>query len=114
MTGQVHEAEDLVQDAFEDVLKKNPDGVQNAKPYLTRIVMNKAIDRLQHLKKQRELYPALWLPEPNITQKENTNHDILSYVFLHLMEALNHVARAVLILRESFDYAYEEIATSVT
>jgi RNA polymerase sigma-70 factor, ECF subfamily len=110
MTGQVHEAEDLVQDAFEDVLKKNHDAVQNAKSYLTRIVMNKAIDRLTHLKKQREQYPALWLPEPYITQSDNNAHDILPYAFLHVMEDLNPVERAVFILRESFDYSYEDIA----
>jgi RNA polymerase sigma-70 factor (ECF subfamily) len=110
MTGQVHEAEDIVQDAFEDVLKTKNDDIQNPRSYLTRMVMNKAIDRLTHLKKQRQEYPALWLPEPYITQPENNAHDILPYVFLHLMEDLNAVERAVFILRESFDYSYEDIA----
>lgn len=112
MTGQVHEAEDLVQDAFEDVLKKKELDVQNVKSYLTRIVINKAIDRLTRLKKNREQYPALWLPEPYITESESAqNADVLPYAFLYLIESLNPVERAVFILRESFDYTYEEIAS---
>lgn len=110
MTGQVQEAEDIVQDAFEDVLKKQRNDVQNVKSYLTRIVMNKAIDRLSHLKRQRETYPGPWLPEPYITQSDSPHHDILPYAFIHVMEELNSVERAVFILRESFDYPYEEIA----
>jgi RNA polymerase sigma-70 factor, ECF subfamily len=54
MTGQVQEAEDIVQDAFVDALTKEQHDVRNAKSYLTRIVMNKAIDRLTLLKKQRQ------------------------------------------------------------
>jgi RNA polymerase sigma-70 factor, ECF subfamily len=113
MTGEVQEAEDIVQEAFEDTLTKKPDNVQNAKAYLTRIVMNKAIDRLARLKKRREQYPAIWLPEPYITESESNNghdHDILPYAFLHLMEELNPLERAVFILRESFDHDYDDIA----
>jgi RNA polymerase sigma-70 factor, ECF subfamily len=111
MTGQVQEAEDIVQDAFEDMLKKETEEVRNTRSYFTRIVMNKAIDRLAHLKKQREQYPGLWLPEPYITQAEDhQDHDTISYAFLHLMEDLNPVERAVFILREAFDYSYEDVA----
>jgi hypothetical protein len=37
----VHEAEDIVQDAFEDVLKKKDHDVHHAKSYLTRIELSK-------------------------------------------------------------------------
>lgn len=111
MTGQVQEAEDIVHDAFADVLTKQNDGVRNAKSFLTRIVMNKAIDRLNYLKKERERYPSLWLPEPYITQGQgNDQTDILPYAFLHLMEELNPLERAVFILRQAFDYSYEDIS----
>jgi RNA polymerase sigma-70 factor, ECF subfamily len=111
MTGQVQEAEDIVQDAFTDVLIKQPEAVRSPKSFLTRIVMNKAIDRLGVLKKERERYPALWLPEPYITQRHGSDStDILSYAFLHLLEALNPLERAVFILREAFDHSYEDIA----
>ena len=112
ITGQVHEAEDIIQDAFEDVLKKKDEDVQNLKSYLTRIVINKSIDRLNTLKKARENYPSLWLPEPYITESENPqSSDILPYAFLFLLELLNPVERAVFILRESFGKSYDEIAS---
>lgn len=111
MTGQVEEAEDIVQDTFQDTLTKSEMDILNVKSYLTRIVINKAIDRLALLKKQRENYPSLWLPEPYISAEENTSDvDILPYAFVRLMEDLNPIERAVFILRESFDYSYHEIA----
>jgi RNA polymerase sigma-70 factor, ECF subfamily len=111
MIGQIHEAEDIVQDAFEDVIAKGEREVKNSKSYLTRIVMNKAIDRLGRLKVQREHYPALWLPEPYISEDErSTEADILPYAILHLIEQLNPLERAVFILREAFNYSYEDIA----
>ena len=99
MTGQVQEAEDIVQDAFEDVLNKQREDIHNVKAYLTRIVMNKAIDRLAHLRKLRESYPGPWLPEPYMIPTEGASPDILPYAFLHLLEELNPVERAVFILR---------------
>lgn len=112
MLGQVQEAEDVVQDAFEDFLINKAEKINNIKSYLTRIVINKCIDRLAELKKQRELYPALWLPEPYIISESDglQNADILPYVFVHLMENLNPIERAVVILREGFDYTYDEIS----
>ena len=98
MTGQVHEAEDIVQDAFEDILKKDIQSVRDLKSYLTRIVINKSADRLTILTKEREQYPGVWLPEPYIAASEETgNSDILPYAFMYLIEGLNPVERAVFI-----------------
>jgi RNA polymerase sigma-70 factor, ECF subfamily len=111
MTGEVHEAEDIVQDAFEDLLKQSAGDIKSLKSYLTRIVINKSVDRITRLKKERENYPGVWLPEPYLTESENDiNADILPYAFIHLLENLNPVERAVTILREAFNYSYEEIA----
>ena len=111
MTGEVHEAEDIIQDAFEDVLKKKDKDIKNAKSYLTRIVINKSIDRLKDLKAAREHYPALWLPEPLITDTDSPHKtDVLPYAILYLIEVLNPIERAVFILRESFGESYDEIA----
>jgi RNA polymerase sigma-70 factor (ECF subfamily) len=113
MIGQVQEAEDLVQDSFEDILNIKPKDIKSVKSYLTRIVINKSIDRLTSLKKQRENYPALWLPEPYITieGEDQESKDILPYSFMHLLEKLNPVERAVVILREAFDYEYEQLGS---
>lgn len=111
--GEVEEAKDIVQDSFESWLKIQSSGVKHPKAYLAKIVTHKAIDRLKALKKQRETYPGQWLPEPVVypNQSDVQSHaDILPYALLCTLEKLNPVERAVLILRESFDFDYEPLA----
>lgn len=111
MTGEIHEAEDIVQDAFEAVNRQQENAVTNPKAYFTRIVVNKSIDRLKELQVQRVSYPGPWLPEPVVTLPgETSNEHTLDYAIMHLAEQLNPVERAVFILREAFSYSYAEIA----
>ena len=111
MLGEVEAAEDIVQDAFEKWLTVDHSKVTNEKAYLSRIVMNKSIDRLEKLKKEREAYKGTWLPEPvvydTLPAEEEYN---LDFAILFLLEKLNPYERAVLVLRESFDMDYAEIA----
>jgi RNA polymerase sigma-70 factor (ECF subfamily) len=115
MLGSVAEAEDIVQDAFlryheADVEAESP------KAYLATVTTRLAIDQLRSARSRRELYPGQWLPEP-IVGDEAVRHaetaDSLSLAFLHLLEKLAPVERAVFLLREVFDYPYEEIAPIV-
>jgi RNA polymerase sigma-70 factor (ECF subfamily) len=75
-----------------------------------------AIDQLRSARARREIYPGEWLPEP-LVDDEAARHaetaDSLSLAFLHLLEKLAPVERAVFLLREVFDYPYEEIAAIV-
>jgi RNA polymerase sigma-70 factor (ECF subfamily) len=115
MLGSVAEAEDVVQDAFlryheADVEAESP------KAYLATVTTRLAIDQLRSARARREVYPGQWLPEP-IVGDEAVRHaetaDSLSLAFLHLLEKLAPVERAVFLLREVFDYLYEEIAPIV-
>ncbi|WP_225000156.1 sigma-70 family RNA polymerase sigma factor [Cesiribacter sp. SM1] len=113
--GEIQEAEDLVQDTFEVVLGKEVSGIKNPKAYLTRIVANKSIDRLQVLKKQREAYPGTWLPEPLITFTDAVpegvpQEGILAYEVLYALDQLNPTERAAFVLRTAFDYPYQELS----
>lgn len=109
--GEIQEAEDLVQDAFEAVLSGDSSSVKNIKPYLTRIVANKAIDRLHALKKQREHYPGTWLPEPLIAAADAPAQEgVLQYEVLHALQQLNPTERAAFVLRTAFDYPYRELS----
>ncbi|MFO7257408.1 MAG: sigma-70 family RNA polymerase sigma factor [Bacteroidota bacterium] len=110
--GDIQEAEDIVQDAFEGWYEKRRD-VQHPKAYLSRIVVNKSIDRLEAAKKERELYKGPWLPVPVVSEtpsQEKHPQDLLPIAVLALLEKLNPIERAVFILREAFDYPYREIA----
>lgn len=115
MLGSVADAEDVVQDAFlryheADVEAESP------KAYLATVTTRLAIDELRSARARREVYPGEWLPEP-IVGDEEVRHaetaDSLSLTFLHLLEKLSPIERAVFLLREVFDYPYDEVARIV-
>lgn len=111
--GEVQEAEDIVQEAFAYYLTLKEEQVHNQKSYLSRVVANKAIDRLKELKKQRESYPGIWLPEPFVhqdTASKAAEKDIMSFEALSALESLNPVERAVFVLREAFSFPFSELA----
>ena len=115
MLGSVADAEDVVQEAF---LRYHAAEVEPESPkaYLATITTRLAIDQLRSARTQRELYPGEWLPEP-LAEEEAAQHaemaDSLSLTFLHLLEKLSPVERAVFLLREVFDYPHEDVARIV-
>jgi RNA polymerase sigma-70 factor, ECF subfamily len=107
MLGVVEEAEDIVQDAY--VKWISAEDVYEPKAYLARIAVNQSIKRLNELRKEREHYVGLWMPEPYITLEPDPSPTV-EYGLLFLLERLNPNERAVFILRESFSEAYDAIA----
>jgi RNA polymerase sigma-70 factor, ECF subfamily len=115
MLGSVTEAEDVVQEAFlryhaSDVAVESP------KAYLATVTTRLAIDELRSARARREVYPGQWLPEPLVDDdafRHAETADSLSLAFLHLLEKLSPVERAVFLLREVFDYPYGEVARIV-
>jgi RNA polymerase sigma-70 factor (ECF subfamily) len=107
MLAVVEEAEDMVQDVYEKWLLVKDAKVPKA--YLGRMVVNRSIDRLNELKKNRESYKGEWLPEPYITLEQDAVPS-LEYGLLFLLERLNPSERAVFILREGFSEEYNTIA----
>jgi len=115
MLGSVAEAEDVVQETF---LRLHEAGVEPESPraYLATITTRLAIDELRSARSRREVYPGEWLPEPLVDDdalRQAEMADSLSLTFLHLLEKLSPVERAVFLLREVFDYPYDEIARIV-
>jgi RNA polymerase sigma-70 factor (ECF subfamily) len=115
MLGSVAEAEDVVQDAF---LRYHEAGgaADSPKAYLATVTTRLAIDRLRSARARREVYPGEWLPEPIVdddTARHAETADSLSLAFLHLLEQLSPVERAVFLLRDVFDYPYDDVAQIV-
>src|SRR3954453_4297762 len=118
MLGTASDAEDVVQEAYLRLEQSERDGVvvRSDKAYLTTITTRLAIDQLRSARRQRETYYGPWLPEPLVTSPEPDGaamleqSDSLSFSFLVLLERLSPLERAVFLLREVFDYGYDEIA----
>jgi RNA polymerase sigma-70 factor, ECF subfamily len=117
MVGSVSEAEDLVQEAFLRYHRAQPTDVENPKAYLSAVTTRLSIDHLRSARTRREEYIGPWLPEPLVVDERAPDPsaqaelaDSLSLAFLVLLERLSPVERAAFLLREVFDYPYDEIA----
>ena len=119
MLGTVMDAEDMVQETFIRWQQAANQTIKSPKAYLTTIMTRLCIDHLRSAKVQREQYVGPWLPEPIVTSKLADPialaelSDSLSMAFLVLLERLSPIERAVFLLREVFDYSYEEIGQIV-
>lgn len=122
MLGSAAEAEDVVQDAFIRFRTARPVEVRSPRAYLITIVTRLALDVLGSARTRREQYVGHWLPEPIPTYAGRgpgspewavEQDESISMAFLVLMERLTPVERAVVVLREAFDYDYHEIAEVV-
>ena len=121
MLGSVSEAEDVVQEAYlrlHAALEKD-ERIESPRAYLSTVVTRLGIDELRSARVRRERYVGEWLPEPVVTsldedpERQAEVADSLSLAFLVLLESLSPEQRAVFLLREVFDYGYDEIAAIV-
>ncbi|EQA51858.1 sigma-70 family RNA polymerase sigma factor [Leptospira kmetyi] len=115
MTGSVTDAEDIVQESFLRWEKSGSTEIRSPKAFLSTIATRLSLDTLRKVKNKRETYIGPWLPEPIPTspEMEEPDPETLDLAFLHLLEKLNPIERAVFILRESFDVDYKIIAEAV-
>jgi RNA polymerase sigma-70 factor (ECF subfamily) len=120
MLGRVADAEDMVQETFVRWQQQDESSIQSAKAWLIATTTRLSIDQLRSARRQREEYVGVWLPEPLIEADDALSParaaelaDSLGVAFLHLLEELSPIERAVYILREAFDHDYAEIARIV-
>jgi RNA polymerase sigma-70 factor (TIGR02957 family) len=121
MLGSVADAEDIVQEALLRIHRALDQGerIESPRAYVATVATRLAIDQLRSARARRETYAGEWLPEPLVTDAADdpARHaemaDSLSLAFLVLLESLSPEQRAVLLLRDVFDYGYEEIARIV-
>jgi RNA polymerase sigma-70 factor (ECF subfamily) len=110
MLGSAMDAEDIVQEAF--LRYQGAHNIEMPKAFLTTVVTRLCLDQLKSARAQRESYIGPWLPEPLITAQTpfDNEYESISLAFLVLLESLTPVERAVFLLREVFDYDYNDIA----
>ncbi len=121
MLGSVSEAEDVVQEALLRVHRALDGGktIESPRAFIATVTTRLAIDELRRARTRRESYVGEWLPEPIVTGGEDDPAsaaemaDSLSMAMLVLLESLSPEQRAVMLLRDVFDYGYDEIAQIV-
>lgn len=132
LTGSFADAEDLVQSTFERALERPPpDTGRPWRPWLVRVAMNLGRDHLRRRRRRRydgpwlpapmptpdmpvpEEEPGLDAPEPWSTQGRYELMESVSYAFLLALEELTPSQRAVLLLRDVFDYSGRETAEAL-
>lgn len=116
MLGLVMEAEDVLQEAFIRWRNVPVQEVDSGRAYLSAVVTRLCIDQLRSAQARREEYIGPWLPEPLIADPSKEPYqavalsESLSMAFPVILENLTPDERAAFLLREVFDYEYEDIA----
>ncbi|MFR9780243.1 RNA polymerase sigma factor SigJ [Micromonospora sp. MS34] len=117
LLGSLHDAEDVLQEAYLRWLDVDRESVAEPRRYLSRVVTRLALDRLRARQAARETYVGPWLPEPVPTDPSPFGpldsvelRDSLSTALLHLLERLTPPERAVYVLHTAFALPYAEIA----
>ena len=130
MTGSATDADDIVQDTFVKALERPPADMEAPiRPWLVKVAMNLSRDHLR--RRRRREYVGPWLPAPVLTDSDDhlqldhpnstedspgVRYDLIESVtlaFLLALEALTPAQRAVLLLRDVFDYSTIETAEAL-
>jgi RNA polymerase sigma-70 factor (ECF subfamily) len=132
LTGCAADADDLVQETFVRAMERPPRRRDAPwRPWLVRVAVNLGRDLLRR-RRVRGAYPGPWLPSPIETGEEESppavevelagagstegRYDMLesvTFAFLLALEALTPAQRAVLLLRDVFDYSVSEAAEAL-
>lgn len=116
MTSSVMDADDVVQESwvrFDRALGRGED-IENPAAFLTTVATRLSIDRLRSASKKRENYVGPWLPEPILTDRDPAHiveiDESVRLGFLHVLDRLGPVDRAVFLLHDIFDFTYHEVS----
>jgi RNA polymerase sigma-70 factor (TIGR02957 family) len=117
MLGSAVDAEDVLQETWLRWASVDFDTIRDPRAYLVRVTTRQALTRLRALNRRKESYVGPWLPEPLLTTPDVAEDvelaDSVSMAMLLVLETLNPTERAVFVLREVFEFGYDEIAEAV-
>ena len=117
MLGSAADAEDVLQETWLRWADVDRAQVRDDRAYLVRITTRLALNRMRTNARRREAYVGPWLPEPLLTTPDVAEDvelaDSVSLAMLTVLETLRPTERAVFVLREVFDFGYDEIAAAV-
>jgi RNA polymerase sigma factor (sigma-70 family) len=128
ITGSAADADDVVQETFIRAYEHAPAHLDDPRRWLMRVAINAGRDVLR--RRKRRAYVGPWLPTPIETGDDappsfepaveghtlEGRYDLMesvSLAFLQALEALTPTQRAVLLLRDVFDYSAAEAAIAL-
>jgi RNA polymerase sigma factor (sigma-70 family) len=107
------DAEDIVQETFVKWLTVEQEKIQNTKAYLIRAVTNNCLNHINSLKRKKEEYLDQVSEAFNRFKETNLSHLDLDANLAAAMKVLHTklepLERAVFVLKEAFDFDYEEL-----
>ncbi|AGT09921.1 RNA polymerase sigma factor SigJ [Paracoccus aminophilus] len=113
MTGSVAESEDLVQQAW--LRFAQAEGVEDSARWMSTVVTRLALDHLKSARVRREAYVGAWLPEPILSDAAPDAEagwivtEEVGIALVLMLERLTPEMRAAFLLRDAFDYGFDEI-----
>ena len=119
MLGSVADAEDMVQETWLRLGKADSAAIENPRAYLCAIVTHLCIDHLRSARTRHEVASGMTLPEPlsqsmvALPTDSATLAESLSIAFLAMLQNLAPTERAAFILREVFDFDYDDVSRIV-
>jgi RNA polymerase sigma-70 factor, ECF subfamily len=114
MLGSVADAEDMVQDTFVRWKQAGRPEPEHPRAWFAKVCTRLCLDRLKSAQRQRERYVGVWLPDPLVPVSDEPPRveldESVSIALLHMLERLSPAERATFILKDVFDYSFDEVA----
>src|SRR5205814_6215212 len=114
MIGSAAAADDIVQDVWLRWQSTDRSVVENPHAFLATTTTRLCINLVQSARARHETYIDTWVPDPIDTRSDPAvgaeREEALKLAVLLLLERLSPIERAAYVLRETFDYSYDQIA----
>ena len=108
MLGSVHDAQDMVQEAFIRWVSADRSEVRDPEAFLHRTVTRLCLDKLRSAQRERKTYEGIWLPEPTI---DDEAEDDITLPLMIALERLSPLERASFLLHDIFGIPFEEVSS---
>lgn len=119
MIGEVAPSEDIAQETIAIYLSKSAknelSAVVDLEKYLIKTAINRSINYLKKIKKERANYVGVWLPEPVLSLSNQIAAQVdIDYGLTFLLSRLTPKESAIFILKKAFDFTFKEIGEALT
>jgi RNA polymerase sigma-70 factor (ECF subfamily) len=121
MLGSVHDAEDIVQEAYSRLLAVDIESLDDVRGWLVTVTSRLCIDRLRSHERIKRAYVGPWLPEPIVGVASDdvdpadrvTLDDTVRMALMVVLEQLSPAERAAFVLHDVFGIDFHSVGELV-